>query len=78
METGFIWAKLIIVDAGFMENTVNVSFLNKDDALKIRRIAQGLVVAQQQQIDILKLQHEINPEELTGKIEKLGKARIGG
>jgi hypothetical protein len=77
VDTGFIWAKLIIVDSGFVENTVNVSFLDKEDALKIRRITQGLVIAQQQDIDLTKLQEELTPEDLIDRLEKLGKARIG-
>lgn len=77
IETGFIWAKLIIVDRGFIENTVEVEFLNKEEALKIRRLVQGLVIAWQQEIDFTKLSKELSSEEIIEKLEKLGKARIG-
>jgi hypothetical protein len=70
VETTPIYATLKIVDKGFVENTIQVQFLKKNDAKKARRIIQGLVSAFKEDIDIATL-----PKEgLVEKLETLGSA----
>lgn len=72
IDTGIFFAKLSIVDRWFAENTVRVEYLSKDDAMKIRRIVQGLVVAKKHGVDVPKLKDEISEDEIIEKVEKLG------
>src|SRR5581483_2822967 len=51
IDTSPFFAKLSIVDTGFTENEVAIEFLKKDDAVRARRIIQGLVIANQKEID---------------------------
>lgn len=76
IDTSPFFAKLSIVDKGFTENEVSIDWLGKENAIKARRVIQGLVVASQKGIDFGKLRQELSAEEIVEKIEKLGKARI--
>ncbi|KKR80489.1 MAG: hypothetical protein UU73_C0001G0353 [Candidatus Daviesbacteria bacterium GW2011_GWA1_41_61] len=71
IETDPFFAKLTIIDKGFTENSINLKYLKKEDAAKARKIIQGLVVAHEQSIDLA----HFPPEELTLKLEKLGKIK---
>lgn len=73
VETNLFFATLKIIDKFFNANSIDVGYLNKDEAMMARRIIQGLVVAQQQQIDLSKVQGD----DLVKKIEQLGKEREG-
>lgn len=73
VETSPFFAKLTVVDKGFTENSVSLRFLKKSDALKARRIIQGLIIAADQNIDLTKLK----PEEVGQKVEELGKIKTG-
>lgn len=68
VDSGFFFAKLQIIDRGFVENSIELKFLWTEDAQKARRIIQGLIVAQNEGIDISK----IETAELAQKLEKLG------
>ena len=43
--------------------------------MNIRRIVQGLVVAQKQGIDFIKLKENLSAEEISDKLQQLGNAR---
>jgi hypothetical protein len=69
VNTSFMFASLEIVDLGFKENDIRLSFLRKSDAILARRIIQGLVIAHKRDIDI----GHVPVEELVAKMEELGK-----
>lgn len=69
VESGPIFSTLRIVDAGFVENSINVRRLRKKDALKARRIIQGLIETSKQDINISQLN---NIPDFLEKLEKLG------
>ena len=68
VDSGFFFAKLQIIDKGFIENSIELRYLWIEDAQKARRIIQGLVVAINEGIDISK----IKADDLVKKIEELG------
>lgn len=64
------YATLKIIDKGFVENTIEVSYLKKREAKSARRIIQGLITAFKEGIDLASL-----PDEgLLKKLEVLGSA----
>jgi hypothetical protein len=70
VETTPFYATLKIVDKDFIENSVEVPFLKKDDAKRARRLIQGLVTAYKEGVDLTSL-----PDEgLVAKLEVLGSA----
>lgn len=68
VDTGPFFAVIKIVDAGFTENSIELRFFKKKDALKIRRLVQGLAIASKHEIDLSK----VDTEALIEKIEELG------
>lgn len=52
VETSLLFATVKIVDQGYVENTVDIAYLKKDDALRVRKIIQGLVIAHRQAVDL--------------------------
>lgn len=77
VETTPWYATLKIVDKDFIENSVEVQFLRKNDAKKARRIIQGLVTAFKEGINIATLPDESLLEKLealgnAGEVEKMG------
>ncbi len=71
IETVPFFATLNIVDTGFVENLVKITWLVKSDAEKARRIITGLMQANKENID-LKL---VQDKELGPKLEEIGKVR---
>lgn len=71
IDTDLFFAKLTIIDKGFTENSISLKYLKKKDASKARRIVQGLVVANEQKIDL----SQFTPEDLATKLEELGKIK---
>lgn len=69
VDSGPIFSTLKIIDAGFIENTINVRHLKKKEALKARSIIQGLIVAQKQEIPLDAIE---DLPDLIEKLEKLG------
>lgn len=69
IDTSIIFAGLRIIDRGFTENSIDINFLWRDEAIKARRIIQGLVVAHRQGIEMDKIE-TVN---LIKKLEELGK-----
>ncbi len=69
IDTGFLFAKLSIIDRDFTENSMHIDYLPRDEAVKIRRIIQGLMVGYEKGIDFTKL----SAEEIVDKLEEIGK-----
>lgn len=71
VDTSLFFATLKIVDKGYVENIIEVPYLWVDDARKMRRIIQGLMIASKSNIDITKL----DSKNLLEDIESLGKIK---
>lgn len=72
VDCGPIFANMHIVDQGIMsdETIVEIPYLKKEEAMKARRIIQGLIIAHKQNVDILKLS---DGEDLTRNLEQIGR-----
>lgn len=68
VETSLFFATVKIVDQGYTENSVNIEYLKKADALKLRKLIQGLVIAHRQAVDLSIL----HPSRIKDKAEELG------
>lgn len=71
LQTSLLFASLKIIDSSYIENSVKIEYLKKDDACRARRIIQGLVVANKEGIDL----NGIPTSSLIQKLEQLGNAR---
>lgn len=71
VEASPFFSTLRIVDTGFVEASIDVKFLKKNDAMRARRIIQGLVLAAKEGIDLTLLKEK----KMLEKIEELGKIR---
>lgn len=71
VQTGILFACLSIIDFGFVENTIDIRYLDISKALEARRIIQGLVVSSRQGIDLSK----VEVTDLRRKVEKLGEMK---
>ncbi|PIZ65458.1 hypothetical protein COY14_02250 [Candidatus Roizmanbacteria bacterium CG_4_10_14_0_2_um_filter_36_9] len=71
VQQGLFFASIEIVDKFFSEQPLVVRYLWKKDAIKARRIIQGMMIAQKQNIDIRK----IPAKELVRKLEIIGESR---
>jgi hypothetical protein len=74
-DTNLFFAALSIVDRGFVENEIKIYYLRKDEAIKMRRIVQGLLVAHRQKVDLSKLE---GTPQLVEKLESLGESHGPG
>ena len=72
VETSPLFATLKIVPDGYPGHALEVHYLKKKDAIKARRIIQGLMVARKQDIDLAQLDESHFIEE----IESLGKTHL--
>lgn len=68
VETNPFFATLKIIDIGFTDNSIDVEYLRRKDAIRARKIIQGLVIAHKYGVDLSK----IEDENLCNKIEELG------
>lgn len=71
VESGPIFSTLKITTNKPMEPIVQVSYLKKDEALKARRIIQGLITANIHEVSL----ENINADELAEKLEDLGSSK---
>ncbi len=71
LQTSVFFATLKIIDSSYIENSVKIEYLKKDDACKARQLIQGLVIAHKEGIEVT----GIPPKELILKLEQLGTAR---
>jgi hypothetical protein len=72
VDTSPFFASLRIVDAGFKHNDIELKYLKRADAMRARRLIQGLVIASKQKLDLLTLPNE----ELLPKLEEIGKITV--
>lgn len=70
VDTSIFFASIKIIDASFIESSIQVEFLRKEDACRARCIIQGLVVAHKEGLDL----SQIPISELAQKVEDLGTA----
>lgn len=71
IETSLFFASLKIIDSSYIENSIEVEYLKKSDAIMARKIIQGLVIASKEGIDLAK----VSPQSLLQDIESLGQAQ---
>jgi hypothetical protein len=70
-DTNLLFASLSVIDRGFIENEIKTSYLHKSEAVKMRRIIQGLLVAHRQKVDLSNLE---GTPQLVAKLESLGES----
>lgn len=70
VETSWFFSTLKIIDVGFTENSIDVNYLKTNEAVKARKIIQGLIVANKSGVDLSKC----DISDLIEKLEELGKA----
>ncbi len=69
------FATLNIVEASSPTTPITLKYLKKDQALKARRIIQGMIISKKMEIDITKMK---NDSDLVQKLEKLGSSKNFG
>lgn len=67
-DLGPLFGSLTITSDHFINNTQELNFLKKDDAKKIQKLVQGVIVAVGEEIDISK----VKASRLKGYLENLG------
>ena len=68
------FATLEVADRFFQEAPIIINYLKKSEALKARRIIQGMLIALKEKVQIDQIENKI----LINKLEELGKAREAG
>lgn len=71
VETSLFFATIKFVDQGYVENSVDITYLKREDALRVRKVVQGLVIAHRQAVDLSIL----NPDQIRDQTEELGKVK---
>lgn len=69
VDQTIFFACLKIIDKHFGQNSVEINFLKRNDALRARRIIQGLIVANREKVNLAGM----NAGVLLKKIEDIGK-----
>ncbi len=69
LDSGILFASLNIIDWGFNNNkSITINYLKKDEASRVLKIIQGLMVSARQNIDLSK----IDVPDFKNKVEILG------
>lgn len=71
VTTGFMFAQLRIIDIEFSQLTMEIDYLDMNEALKAKRLIQGLLFATKEGVDLTK----VHDDDLVGKIEELGRVQ---
>lgn len=71
VETSIFFATLKIVDQGYIENSIDIQYLKRKDAMEARKIIQGLIVAHRQGVDL----STVKPFDVKSKVEEVGKVK---
>lgn len=74
VQTSIFFASLNVVDLGFRDNWIGINFLKINEALRARRIIQGLMIAHKLDLDL----SGVPVEALDDKMESLGQAQDFG
>ena len=71
IDTVPFFATIKIIDKDYVENLIEINFLKKRDAIKARKVIQGLMVAAKEEVDL----SLVDDRDLLDKIETLGKIK---
>ncbi len=71
VETSVFFAKLTLIDRNFVQDRITVSYLNKEEALKMRRIIMGLIIAHENKVDLA----DYTMQQVREYTEEIGRAR---
>ena len=71
IQQGVVFANMTIADRFFSQEPINIPYLKKNDAIKARRLIQGLILASKEGIKI----HDLPYDELMQKLERIGQSR---
>ncbi len=71
VDTSIFFATITIVDQGYIENSICITYLKRKDALKARKIIQGLIIAHRQSVDLSVLK----TSQIKDQAEELGKVK---
>jgi hypothetical protein len=71
VQTAPLFASIKVVDQFFEENSFQIDYLKKDEAVQARKIIQGLIIASKEGVDVSRIQ----PDMLIKKTAKLGHMR---
>lgn len=71
VNTGFFFAQLQIIDKDFSQMTIEMEYLKIKDAMKAKRLIQGMLFASKEKIDLTK----IDDANLVAKLEELGRVQ---
>lgn len=71
VDVGPIFATIEIVEKDVPNSKIRVRYILKKDAMKLRKIVQGLILAKEKKIDLSVLDNK----ELLEKIEEIGRAK---
>lgn len=69
VDTGPFFATIKLIDFGFKENSIDINWLKRGDAIKLRQIIQGLMAIVRQGIDL----SQISTDYISREVEQLGK-----
>ena len=70
IQQGLFFAKLEIVDRFFSQQRICVEYLKKAEAIRARRLIQGMMIVKKDNIDLSKL----SVEEVVAKLDRIGKS----
>lgn len=71
VTTGFLFAQLKIIDTEYSQLTIQVDYLDRNEAMKAKRLIQGLLFATKEGVDLTK----VKDDDMISKIEELGRVQ---
>ncbi len=71
VDTSILFASLTIIDRNFIQDPLVVKYLKKNEALRMRRILMGLIIANNNKVSL----SEYSLEEIREYTEEIGRAR---
>jgi len=72
VDTGLLFSSLSVIDRHFPQDTIVVKYLRDHEAKKARRLIQGLILADKENIDLT----NVPDDQLIEKLEEIGKTRL--
>lgn len=71
VRTGIFWSTLHLIIESFQEDPLVINYLKTDDAIKARRLIQGLKICKDEGLKLT----ELAEDEIVQKVEEIGRAR---
>ncbi|HRN96486.1 MAG TPA: hypothetical protein PLD54_03505 [Candidatus Levybacteria bacterium] len=71
IDTSLLFACMTIIDRNYIQDALVVQFLKKDEAFKMRRVLMGLVISDQNKVDL----SAYSTDELCKHLERIGASR---